>query len=140
MAIEDHRHRSRGGERKRAAGAGAWHRLVFADRLVVTLIHLRHDLPHTVLGLLFRVGHSTITRAVGQDRALLTERGYAVPNRPRLRLRIVEVRLAYTQDEGVQLQLDASEVQVRRPRAGWGGRRAFVSGKETAHEEGHPRG
>ncbi len=34
--------------RKRAAGVGARHRLVFVDRLVATLIHLRHDPPHAV--------------------------------------------------------------------------------------------
>ncbi|WP_376723546.1 transposase family protein [Nocardiopsis alba] len=83
---------------------------MFADRLVVTLIHLRHDLPHTVLGLLFRVGHSTITRAVGQDRALLTERGYAALNRPRLRLRTVEVGFAYTQASA------SLDTEVRGPR------------------------
>ncbi|GHH43976.1 hypothetical protein HNQ79_006596 [Streptomyces candidus] len=37
---------------------------------------------------------------------------------------------AYAQAEGVQLRLDATEVQVRRPVAGQGGRRAFVSGKK----------
>ncbi|WP_444960885.1 helix-turn-helix domain-containing protein [Nocardiopsis sp. M1B1] len=79
-AIEDRRHRVRGGARKRAAGAGARHRLVFVDRLVATLIHLRHDLPHAVPGLLFNVDRSTTTRAVGQIRALLAERGRAVPN------------------------------------------------------------
>lgn len=35
-AVEDQRHRARGSERKRAAGAGARHRLVFVDRLMVT--------------------------------------------------------------------------------------------------------
>ncbi|MFD6952627.1 MULTISPECIES: transposase [unclassified Nocardiopsis] len=129
-AIEDRRHRVRGGARKRAAGAGARHRLVFVDRLVATLIHLRHDLPHAVLGLLFDVDRSTVTRAVGQIRALLTERGCAVPDRPEVRLRTLEDVFAYAQAEGVELRLDATEVQVRRPRASRGGRRAFVSGKK----------
>ena len=43
---------------------GARHRLVFVDRVIVTLIHLHHDLPHSVLGLLYEVDRSTITRAV----------------------------------------------------------------------------
>ncbi|MEH6380091.1 IS5/IS1182 family transposase, partial [Streptomyces sp. KLMMK] len=46
--LESRRHAARGGARKRAEGAGARHRLVFVDRLVATLIHLRHDLPHSV--------------------------------------------------------------------------------------------
>ncbi|MFC8373710.1 MULTISPECIES: hypothetical protein [unclassified Streptomyces] len=45
---EGRRHAARGGVRKRAAGAGARHQLVFVDRLVATLIHLRHNLPHAL--------------------------------------------------------------------------------------------
>lgn len=72
---EGRRHAARCGARKRAAGAGARHRLVFVDRLVATLIHLRHDLPHSVRGLLFGVDRSTITRAITEIRILLAERG-----------------------------------------------------------------
>ncbi|MFI2242685.1 transposase family protein [Streptomyces chrestomyceticus] len=128
--VEGRRFRDRGGERKRAPGAGARTRLVFVDRLVATLIHLRHDLPHSVLALLYGVDRSTVTRAVGEVRRLLATRGFAVPNRPGLRLRTLEDVFAYAQAEGVQLRLDATEVQVRRPAAGRGGRRAFVSGKK----------
>ncbi|MFE9045140.1 transposase family protein [Streptomyces sp. NPDC007818] len=46
--------------------------MLFADRLVATLIHLRHDLPHSVLALLFGVDRSTVTRAVREIRALLS--------------------------------------------------------------------
>ncbi|WP_234329563.1 MULTISPECIES: transposase family protein [unclassified Streptomyces] len=35
--------------RKRAVGAGAKHRLVFVDRLLATLVHLRHATTHDVL-------------------------------------------------------------------------------------------
>ncbi|MFD7275514.1 transposase family protein [Streptomyces sp. NPDC059862] len=129
-AAEGQRERVRGGVRKRAPGAGAQYRLGFVDRLVVTLIHLRHDLPHAVLGVLFGVDRSTVTRAVGEVRVLLAERGCAVPDRPGLRLRTLEDVFAYAQAEGVELRLDATEIQVRRPAAGRGGRRAFVSGKK----------
>lgn len=128
--LEGRRHTARGGARKRAAGAGARHQLVFIDRLVATLIHLRHDLPHSVLGLLFGVDRSTVTRAIGEIRTLLAERGCAVPDRPGLRLETLADVFAYAQAEGVELRLDATEVQVRRPAAGRGGRRAFVSGKK----------
>ncbi|MEE1813390.1 transposase family protein [Streptomyces sp. BE133] len=128
--VEGRRHKARGGARKREAGAGARHRLVFVDRLVATLIHLRHDLPHAALGLLFGVDRSTITRAIGEIRGLLAERGCAVPDRPGLRLRTLADVFAYAQAEGIELRLDATEVQVRRPPAGRGGRRAFVSGKK----------
>ena len=35
--------------RRRAVGAGAKHRLVFVDRLLATLVHLRHGVTHDVL-------------------------------------------------------------------------------------------
>ncbi|MFE1776387.1 transposase family protein [Streptomyces sp. NPDC059008] len=35
--------------RRRAVGAGAKHRLVFVDRLLATLVHLRHGTTHDVL-------------------------------------------------------------------------------------------
>ncbi|GAA2342552.1 transposase [Streptomyces kunmingensis] len=128
--VEGRRHEARGGARKREAGAGVRHRLMFVDRLVATLIHLRHDLPHAVLGLLFGVDRSTITRAIGEIRGLLAERGCAVPDRPGLRLRTLADVFAYAQAEGIELRQDATEVQVRRPPASRGGRRAFVSGKK----------
>ncbi|WP_143203697.1 hypothetical protein OG543_24455 [Streptomyces sp. NBC_01178] len=42
----------RGGDRRREAGAGPKHRLVFVDRVLVTPAHLRHDLPHSALAVL----------------------------------------------------------------------------------------
>ncbi|MFI1176619.1 transposase family protein [Streptomyces melanogenes] len=129
-AEEGRRCQVRGGARKRAAGAGARYQLVFVDRVVATLIHLRHDLPHAVLAVLFAVDRSTVTRAIGEIRGLLAGRGCAVPGRPGLRLRTLEDVFAYAQAEGVELRLDATEVQVRRPVAGRGSRRAFVSGKK----------
>ncbi|MFD3939911.1 transposase family protein [Streptomyces sp. NPDC058611] len=129
-AVEGRRHDARGGVRKRAEGAGARHQLVFVDRLVATLIHLRHDLPHAALGLLFGVDRSTVTRAIGEIRGLLADRGCSVPDRPGLRLRTLADVFAYAQAEGIELRLDATEIQVRRPPAGRGGRRAFVSGKK----------
>jgi hypothetical protein len=128
--VEGRCHEARGGVRKRAAGGDARHQLVFVDRRVVTLIHLRHDLPHSVLALLFDVDRSTVTRAIGEIRMLLADRGCAVPDRPNLRLRTLADVFAYAQAEGIELRLDATEIQVRRPLAGRGGRRAFVSGKK----------
>ncbi|MFE5833739.1 transposase family protein [Streptomyces sp. NPDC056508] len=128
--VEGRRHKARGGGGKREAGAGARHRLVFVDRLVATLIHLRHDLPHSVLALLFGVDRSTVTRAIGEIRGLLAERGCKVPDRPGIRPRTLADVFAYAQAEGVEPRLDATEVQVRGPTAGRGGRRAFVSGKK----------
>lgn len=121
VGLEGRRFQARGGARKRAGGAGARHQLVFVDRLVsTTLINLQHDLPLAVLGVLFGVDRSIVTRAVGEIRQLLAERGFAVPDRPGLRLRTLEGVFAYAQAEGVELRLDATDVQVRRPAAGRG--------------------
>ncbi len=121
--------RRRGHDRLRATGAGPKDRLVFADRVVVTLVVLRTQLPHHALAVLYGVDRATITRAVHQVRPLLAARGFAVPDHPGLRLRTLADVFAYAQAEGVELRLDGTEVQVRRPRAHRPGRRAFVSGK-----------
>jgi hypothetical protein len=52
--------------RRRAVGASARHRLVFIDRLLVTLVHLRHAVTHDVLACWFGVSRSTITRPIGR--------------------------------------------------------------------------
>ncbi|WP_435878204.1 transposase family protein [Streptomyces microflavus] len=119
----------RGGERRRAAGAGRKQRLVFTDRLLVTLVHLRLGLPHAALAELYRVDRSTVSGAIRELRPLLATRGFAVPGQPGLRLHTLEDLFAYTAAEGVRLRIDGTEVQVRRPRAGRPGRKAFVSGK-----------
>jgi hypothetical protein len=128
--VEGRRHAARGGARRRAAGAGARHQLVFVDRVAATLIHLRHDLSRAALGLLFGVDRSTVSRAIAEVRGLLATQGFAVPDRPSVRLRTLADVFAYAQAEGVRLRLDATEVQVRRPASHRGGRRAFVSVKK----------
>ncbi|MFJ8469993.1 helix-turn-helix domain-containing protein [Streptomyces swartbergensis] len=70
--------------RKRAVGAGAKHRLVFVDRLLATLVHLRHGATHDVLACWFGVDRSTITRASSEVRPLLAERGCTVISNERL--------------------------------------------------------
>ncbi|MFE5828033.1 transposase family protein [Streptomyces erythrochromogenes] len=120
----------RGGSRLRAAGAGRKQKLVFTDRLLVTLVHLRLGLPHAALAELYDVDRSTVSGAVREVRALLAARGFAVPDRPGLRLRTLEDLFAYAEAEGVDLRTDGTEVQVRRPRAGRPGRKAFISGKK----------
>ncbi|MGH3410584.1 MAG: transposase family protein [Streptosporangiaceae bacterium] len=129
-AEEDRLLGRRGRERMRAPGAGPDHDLPFADRVIVTLVHLRLQLPHAALAELYRVDRSTITRAVGEIRPLLAARGFAVPGRPGLRLRTLADVFAYAAAEGVELRIDGTEVQVRRPRAGKPGRKALVSGKK----------
>ena len=120
----------RGHERLRAAGAGPGHDLPFTDRVIVTLAHLRFQLPHKALAVMYGVDRSTVSRAIGEVRPLLAARGFAVPGEPGIRLRTLADVFAYAAARGVTIRLDGTEVQVRRPRAGKPGRRAFVSGKK----------
>jgi DDE superfamily endonuclease len=91
---------------------------------------LRFQLPHAALAVFYGVHRATITRAVHEVRPLLARRGFAVPGKPGLRLRTLADVFAYAAAEGVHLRIDGTEVQVRRPKAGKPGRRAFVSGKK----------
>jgi DDE superfamily endonuclease len=102
---------------------------VFTDRVLVTLVILRTQLPHQALAVLCGVDRATVTRAVREVRPLLAARGFAVPGLPGVRLRTLADVVAYAAAHEVQLRLDGTETQVRRPRANRPGRRAFVSGK-----------
>ncbi|MBN6050728.1 transposase, partial [Nonomuraea sp. RK-328] len=113
--------------RRRRIGAGARHKLVFVDRLLATLIHLRHGVTHDVLGWWFGVDRSTITRAVGQIRPLLAQRGCRIA--PGRRLTTLADVIAYLGDGDQTAILDATEIRVRRPAAGTVERDRFVSGR-----------
>jgi hypothetical protein len=117
--------------RRRAVGAGARYRLVFLDRLLATLVHLRHGVTHDVLACWFGVSRSTITRAVGEVRPLLAERGCTVEDG--IRLHTLADVVAHLGASGQLGLLDATEVRVRRPAAHKAGRQRFVSGKARAN-------
>ncbi|WP_405594641.1 transposase family protein [Streptomyces sp. NBC_01092] len=68
---EQHQARLTVRPRRRAVGAGAKHKFVFVDRLLATLVSLRHGTTHDVLACWFGVDRSTITRAIGEVRPLL---------------------------------------------------------------------
>ncbi|MET9896229.1 transposase family protein [Streptomyces sp. NPDC006465] len=81
---EQHQDRLTARPRRRAVGAAAKHRFVFVDLLLATLVSLRHGATHDVLACWFGVDRSTITRAIGEVRPLLAQRGCTVA--PGLRL------------------------------------------------------
>ncbi|SEE23602.1 transposase [Streptomyces sp. TLI_105] len=113
--------------RKRAVGAGAKHLLVFVDRLLATLVHLRHGATHDVPACWFDVDRSTITRAIGEVRLLLAERGCTVAVGVRLRT-LAEV-IDHLRASGQTGIIDGTEIRVRRPAAGHKDRDRFISGK-----------
>ncbi|RDL04489.1 DDE superfamily endonuclease [Streptomyces sp. HB202] len=113
--------------RRRAVGAGAKYKLVFIDRLLATLVHLRHATTHDVLACWFGVDRSTITRAIGEVRPLLAERGCTVA--PDIRLRTLAEVIDHLGASGQTGIIDDTEVRVRRPAAGRKDREKFISGK-----------
>ncbi|MER5738916.1 transposase family protein [Streptomyces sp. NPDC002262] len=108
-------------------GAGAKHRLVFVDRLLSTLVHLRHGVTHDVLACWFAVDRSTITRAIGEIRPLLAERGCTIS--PGVRLRTLAEVIDHLGASGQTGIIDGTEIRVRRPAAGRKDRDTFISGK-----------
>ncbi|MEU4659334.1 transposase family protein [Streptomyces sp. NPDC023723] len=124
---ERHQARLAARPRKRAVGAGAKHRLVFVDRLLATLVHLRHGVTHDVLACWFGVDRSTITRAVSEVRPLLAERGCTVS--PDVRLRTLADVVDHLGASGTTAIVDGTEIRVRRPAAGRKDRDKFISGK-----------
>ena len=120
-----------GRPRRRAVGAGAKYRLVFVDRLLATLVYLRHAVTHDVLAAWFGVDRSTITRAVNEIRPLLAERGCRIESG--VRLRTVADVVAYLDHTRLTGLMDATEIRVRRPARSRGGRKRFISGKSRQH-------
>lgn len=113
--------------RRRAVGAGAKHKLVFVDRLLATLVHLRHGATHDVLACWFGVDRSTITRAIGEVRPLLAIRGCTIA--PGVRLRTLTEVIDHLGSSGQTGIIDGTEIRVRRPAAGRKDREKFISGK-----------
>ncbi|MFE7582653.1 transposase family protein [Streptomyces gardneri] len=113
--------------RCRAVGAGAKHKLVFIDRLLATLVHLRHGATHDVLACWFGVDRSTITRAIGEVRPLLATRDCTIA--PGIRLRTLAEVVDHLGASGQTGIIDGTEIRVRRPAAGRKNREKFISGK-----------
>jgi hypothetical protein len=63
---ESERRKRRDGARQREIGADPKCELVFIDRVLVTLVHLRTGLTHAALGVIYEVGSSTVGRAISE--------------------------------------------------------------------------
>ncbi|MFJ3106827.1 transposase family protein [Streptomyces sp. NPDC086835] len=91
------------------------------------LVHLRHGVTHDVLACWFGVDRSTITRAVGEIRPVLADRGCRIEGG--LRLRTLADVIAHLGATGQTALMDATEIRIRRPSAHRGGHSCFISGK-----------
>ncbi|MEU6481076.1 transposase family protein [Streptomyces sp. NPDC047017] len=104
---------------------GAKQRLVFVDRLLATLVHLRHEVTHDVLGCWFGVDRSAITRAIDEVRPLLAERGRTVS--PDMRLRSLAEVVDHLGSSGTTGIIDGTEIRLRRLAAGCKDSDKFIS-------------
>ncbi|MFE6601167.1 transposase family protein [Streptomyces albidoflavus] len=77
------------------------------DRLLATLVYLRHATTHDVLACWFGVDHSTITCAIGEVRPLLAERGCTVAP---------DVPSAHTRRGHRPSRCERADLSHRRPR------------------------
>ncbi|WP_306325979.1 helix-turn-helix domain-containing protein [Streptomyces venezuelae] len=94
-------------------GASAKYRPVFVDRLLVGLVHLRHGVTHDVPACWFGVDRSTITRAIGEGRPLLAERGCTVS--PDVRLRTLAEVVEHLGAGGQTGIIDGTEIRSGGP-------------------------
>ncbi|GGV87611.1 helix-turn-helix domain-containing protein [Streptomyces griseoloalbus] len=125
MGRQWHRHLA-GRPRRRAIGAGAHYKLVFVDRLLAMLVHFRHGVTHSVLACWFGVDRSANTRAIGEIRPLLAQRGCVVV--AAIRLHTLAAVVDYLGASGQSAIIDATEIRVRRPVHGTDGRDRYISG------------
>jgi hypothetical protein len=91
---------------------------------------VRRPTGPAALALLYRVDRAPSPALWVRSGRCWPPGGFAVPGKPELRLRTLADVFAYADAEGVELRIDGTEVQVRRPKANRPGRRAFVSGKK----------
>ncbi|MFD8811961.1 transposase family protein [Streptomyces sp. NPDC059627] len=131
---EQHQARLAARPRQRAVGAGAKHKFAFVDRLPATLVSLRHGTTHDVLACWFGVDRSTITRAIGEVRPLLAQRGCTIA--PDVRLGTLAEVVEYLGVDGRTGIIDCTEIRVRRPAAGRKDRDKFHT---TIRDDGQER-
>jgi hypothetical protein len=117
--------------RRRAIGGGHPFALAMADRLLLTVVWLRHYPTQEVLGFLFGASDSAALRAVAGMLPLLEAAGrdtMRMPDPGRGRRKKLPALLADT--PGLAVIVDTFEQRTRRPRRR---QRAYYSGKKKAH-------
>src|SRR3954463_12088324 len=69
----------RGGQRRRAPGAGSTGLLSAADRVLVTVVYLRQICSQNVLSALLGINANSIGQAIAETRQLLNDHHHAIP-------------------------------------------------------------
>lgn len=83
---------------------------------------------------MYGVTRPTVTRAIHEIGRYWPPAASLPPGRPGIRLHTpAHYVLASARAEGVELRIDGTQTQVRRPKADRPGRKVFVSGKKKQH-------
>ena len=110
-------------DRKRAIGGGRKYDLSVGEMLLLGVMYYRLYVSQAVLGILFEVSESTVSRRIGQMEPLLAA-VFRIPSR----------RIQMTEEELMEVFVDATEQETERPKKG---QRSWYSGKKKRHTIKH---
>jgi len=133
MFVAAERQRLERAERQRAPGGGRDAELDGRDQILLTVVWLRVYPTHEVLGYLFGISDSTVSRVIGRVLPLLEQAGrdsMRLPDPGRKRRRSLDALLQDTPELAVIV--DSFEQKVQRPKAA-AEREAWYSYKKHAH-------
>ena len=109
--------------RRRKVGGGMQHKLHLKDRLLMVLIYYRAYTTQDVLGFIFCLDKSTVSRAFRLISSFL----------PKV-FRIPERRIKFDEDELIEIFIDATEQPINRP-GNKCERNKTYSGKKKGHRK-----
>jgi hypothetical protein len=106
-------------DRKRAIGGGRSCSLDLSDRLLMLLMYYRMYTTHMMLGFIFGIDDSNVSRNINPIEPFLAQV-----------FRIPERRIRMSEDELLELFFDGTEQPVQRPKRG---QKKYYSGKKKRH-------
>lgn len=118
--------------RQRGIGAGRNYELVFASRMFLTLVHLRHNLPFRALGALVGMSKDTAHRAVRELVPLIAGLGITTADGTGI-ASLGELQEFFESRELAGVILDGTFVPTPRPGGGWAAQKAQYSGHRKTH-------
>lgn len=110
--------------RQRAQGGGRKQDLSLEDKLIMLLMYYRLYVTHELLGFIFNLHNSNVSRHINYLEPLLAQ----VFHIPTQRITLSEIEV--TEDQLVTLFLDATEQQIQRPHRK---QKLYYSGKKKKH-------
>lgn len=109
--------------RKRKIGGGSQFKLDLDDRLLMLLMYYRLYATHVFLGFIFTIDDSNVSRNINPLQPLLSQI-FKIPER----------KIEMSEDEILELFIDATEQPINRPKRG---QRKWYSGKKKKHTIKH---